>query len=150
MRIYARDEACGFRFSRAAWGAFSNFQPVAPPPAGRALRAHRHAGRGRHPHPLGGPAPHDHRPVTRLAHPRFSRTPARSVPAPRARHLRPLPLPLRIHGAALRRGPAAVSAPRGAGARERDSERRRRRAGVLRYGTRAGPPTVPAAHHRTP
>ena len=31
MRIYARDEACGFRFSRAAWGAFSNFQPLAVP-----------------------------------------------------------------------------------------------------------------------
>ena len=33
MRIYAKDEACGFRFSRAAWGAFSNFQPLAVPVA---------------------------------------------------------------------------------------------------------------------
>ena len=31
MRIYARDDACGFRFSRAAWGASSNFQPLAVP-----------------------------------------------------------------------------------------------------------------------
>ena len=31
MRIYARDEACGFRFSRVDWGAFSNFQPLARP-----------------------------------------------------------------------------------------------------------------------
>ena len=31
MRIYVKDEACGFRFSRAAWGAFSNFQPLARP-----------------------------------------------------------------------------------------------------------------------
>ena len=31
MRIYPRDEACGFRFSNAAWGAFSNFQPLAVP-----------------------------------------------------------------------------------------------------------------------
>ena len=29
MRIYARDRACGFRFVRAQWGAFSNFQPLA-------------------------------------------------------------------------------------------------------------------------
>ena len=27
MRIYARDESCCFRYTRAAWGAFSNFQP---------------------------------------------------------------------------------------------------------------------------
>ena len=33
MRIYAKDEACGFRFSRAPWGAFSNFQPLAVPVA---------------------------------------------------------------------------------------------------------------------
>ena len=33
MRIYAKDEACGFRFSRATWGAFSNFQPLAVPVA---------------------------------------------------------------------------------------------------------------------
>ena len=31
MRIYARDHACGFRYSRAAWGAFSNFSPLAVP-----------------------------------------------------------------------------------------------------------------------
>ena len=31
MRIYARDKACGFRYSNAAWGAFSNFQPLAVP-----------------------------------------------------------------------------------------------------------------------
>ena len=31
MRIYAKDEACGFRYSNAAWGAFSNFQPLAVP-----------------------------------------------------------------------------------------------------------------------
>ena len=31
LRSYARDEPCGFRFSRAAWGAFSNFQSVAVP-----------------------------------------------------------------------------------------------------------------------
>ena len=31
MRIYARDESCGFRFSRAAWGMFSNFHPLAVP-----------------------------------------------------------------------------------------------------------------------
>ena len=31
MRIYARDEVCGFRFCRTAWGAFSNFQPLPAP-----------------------------------------------------------------------------------------------------------------------
>ncbi len=31
MRIYARDRVCGFRYSRAAWGAFSNFSPLAVP-----------------------------------------------------------------------------------------------------------------------
>ena len=31
MRIYARDQICGFRLSRAEWGAFSNFQPLAVP-----------------------------------------------------------------------------------------------------------------------
>ena len=31
MRIYARDQVCGFRLARAAWGAFSNFQPLAVP-----------------------------------------------------------------------------------------------------------------------
>ena len=31
MRIYARDQVCSFRFTHAAWGAFSNFQPLAVP-----------------------------------------------------------------------------------------------------------------------
>ena len=31
MRIYAKDQVCSFRFSRARWGAFSNFQPLAVP-----------------------------------------------------------------------------------------------------------------------
>ena len=31
MRVYARDQACGFRYTKAAWGAFSNFQPLAVP-----------------------------------------------------------------------------------------------------------------------
>ena len=31
MRIYARDQVCSFRFTRAAWGAFSNFQPLSAP-----------------------------------------------------------------------------------------------------------------------
>ena len=31
MRIYRRDEACGFRFTREAWGEFSNFAPLAAP-----------------------------------------------------------------------------------------------------------------------
>ena len=31
MRIYARDQVCSFRFTRATWGAFSNFQPLAVP-----------------------------------------------------------------------------------------------------------------------
>ena len=31
MRIYNRDEVCPFRFTRAAWGAFSNFAPLAAP-----------------------------------------------------------------------------------------------------------------------
>ena len=31
MRIYEKDEVCGFRFTRADWGAFSNFQPLAVP-----------------------------------------------------------------------------------------------------------------------
>jgi len=31
MRIYARDHACGFRYTRAEWGAFSNFSPLAVP-----------------------------------------------------------------------------------------------------------------------
>ena len=31
MRIYNRDEACGFRFTNAPWGEFSNFAPLAVP-----------------------------------------------------------------------------------------------------------------------
>ena len=31
MRIYNRDEACGFRFTKAPWGEFSNFAPLAAP-----------------------------------------------------------------------------------------------------------------------
>ena len=31
MRIYIKQQACGFRFTKAAWGAFSNFQPLAVP-----------------------------------------------------------------------------------------------------------------------
>ena len=31
MRIYARDQVCGFRYARATWGTFSNFQPLAVP-----------------------------------------------------------------------------------------------------------------------
>ena len=31
MRIYNRDEVCGFRFTREIWGAFSNFAPLAAP-----------------------------------------------------------------------------------------------------------------------
>ena len=31
MHIYAKDQSCGFRFTRATWGAFSNFQPLRAP-----------------------------------------------------------------------------------------------------------------------
>ena len=31
MRIYAKNHACGFRFTAAQWDAFSNFQPLAVP-----------------------------------------------------------------------------------------------------------------------
>ena len=31
MRIYNRDEVCPFRFTRAEWGEFSNFAPLAAP-----------------------------------------------------------------------------------------------------------------------
>ena len=31
MRIYARDQVCAFRYSRAAWGTFSNFYPLTVP-----------------------------------------------------------------------------------------------------------------------
>ena len=41
MRIYARDQVCGFRLARAAWGAFSNFQPLAVPIAAGPRRSPR-------------------------------------------------------------------------------------------------------------
>ena len=31
MRIYVKDRVCGFRRTRAQWGAFSNFQPLPVP-----------------------------------------------------------------------------------------------------------------------
>ena len=31
MRTYVKEQACPFRFTKAAWGAFSNFQPLAVP-----------------------------------------------------------------------------------------------------------------------
>ena len=31
MRVYARDQACCFRFTLQIWGEFSNFQPLATP-----------------------------------------------------------------------------------------------------------------------
>ncbi len=31
MRVYSRDRACAFRFTKATWGALSNFQPLAVP-----------------------------------------------------------------------------------------------------------------------
>ena len=31
MRIYGKDQVCRFRFTRAAWGSFSNFQPLTVP-----------------------------------------------------------------------------------------------------------------------
>ena len=31
MRVYIKEQACAFRFTKAAWGAFSNFQPLAVP-----------------------------------------------------------------------------------------------------------------------
>ena len=31
MRVYPRDQACGFRYTREAWGAFSNFQLLPVP-----------------------------------------------------------------------------------------------------------------------
>ena len=31
MRVYIKEKACPFRFAKAAWGAFSNFQPLAVP-----------------------------------------------------------------------------------------------------------------------
>ena len=31
MRVYARDQVCSFRFTKSAWGEFSNFYPLAVP-----------------------------------------------------------------------------------------------------------------------
>ena len=31
MRVYARENACGFRYTREAWGELSNFHPLAAP-----------------------------------------------------------------------------------------------------------------------
>ena len=31
MRVYTKEQACPFRFTNAAWGAFSNFQPLGVP-----------------------------------------------------------------------------------------------------------------------
>ena len=31
MRVYAKEHACGFRFTREAWGELSNFHPLAAP-----------------------------------------------------------------------------------------------------------------------
>ena len=31
MRSYEREKSCGFRYTKAKWGAFSNFQPLALP-----------------------------------------------------------------------------------------------------------------------
>ena len=31
MRIYIKEQACGFRFTNAKWGVFSNFQPLTVP-----------------------------------------------------------------------------------------------------------------------
>ena len=31
MRFYVKEQACGFRYPRASWGAFSNFQPLPIP-----------------------------------------------------------------------------------------------------------------------
>ena len=38
MRIYARDQVCPFRLSRARWGELSNFFPLASPIAARPWR----------------------------------------------------------------------------------------------------------------
>ena len=38
MRVYARDHACPFRFTREAWGELSNFHPLAAPIAAGPFR----------------------------------------------------------------------------------------------------------------
>ena len=38
MRVYAKEHACGFRFTREAWGELSNFHPVAAPIAAGPFR----------------------------------------------------------------------------------------------------------------
>ena len=38
MRVYAKENACGFRFTREAWGELSNFHPLAAPIAAGPFR----------------------------------------------------------------------------------------------------------------
>ena len=38
MRVYAKEHACGFRFTRDAWGELSNFHPLAAPIAAGPFR----------------------------------------------------------------------------------------------------------------
>ena len=38
MRVYAKEHACGFRFTREAWGELSNFHPLATPIAAGPFR----------------------------------------------------------------------------------------------------------------
>ena len=38
MRVYAKEHACGFRFTREAWGELSNFHPLAAPVAAGPFR----------------------------------------------------------------------------------------------------------------
>ena len=38
MRVYAKEHACGFRFTREAWGELSNFHPLAAPIAAGPFR----------------------------------------------------------------------------------------------------------------
>ena len=38
MRVYAKEHACGFRYTREAWGELSNFHPLAAPIAAGPFR----------------------------------------------------------------------------------------------------------------
>ena len=38
MRVYAREHACAFRFTREAWGELGNFHPLAAPIAAGPFR----------------------------------------------------------------------------------------------------------------
>ena len=40
MRVYAKEHACGFRYTRKAWGELSNFHPLAAPIAAGPFRFH--------------------------------------------------------------------------------------------------------------